>query len=196
MRGPDNPPGFRRTRDWWSRSPQHETRDTGCLGGQRQSPARNQIELVRMAPYVEHHRPQCIASQRIRRHAQRHVDVGGMHRHHLTWVQPQFGEAVHGERAGFHRREILPDPHQRSPHRASPSEPCNETGRCGRLPRFKREHFMQDATRQSSPKHCIHGRMSKRNARHVMGMASCFQTLDLSAQTDELTHARAGHGRS
>ena len=81
MRRAHDPSGLRGRGLWRGGNTQQQSRDTGRLGCQRQFAARDQIELSRLPPDFQHHRPQRIAGQRIGGGSQRGIDVGGAHGH-------------------------------------------------------------------------------------------------------------------
>ena len=70
---------------------QHQADDAGALRGQRQLAARHRIELLDIAPELEHDSAQCVAGERIGRGAQRALDIGGTHHHHAARIEAELG---------------------------------------------------------------------------------------------------------
>ena len=84
-----------------SRNPQHKAGDTGPLRGERQLAARDEIELLRLAPDFQHHDAGCITSERVGGTTQGVLDIGRAHRHKMTRIKTEFGQSAHRQRAHF-----------------------------------------------------------------------------------------------
>ena len=139
--------------------------------GQRQPPARNQIQRTHLAPDIEDDSTQCIAGQRIGSGPQRRLGILRPHRHQKARIEPKLLQSVHGQRAGFPFRKILPHPHQRSSPDQAMGNACDET--CGRraIPAAVREHFMQRPAHQPALQHRVHRGMAEGYARKTVRLA-------------------------
>jgi hypothetical protein len=162
MRRAHDPSRLRRRGLRLRRHPQQQAGDARGLRRQRQLAAGDEIELSGLAPDFEHHSAKRIAGERVGRGPQCGVDVGCAHRHHKAWVETEFGQPAHRQRARFNFGKILPHPNQRPPCRHPPGKACDKTGRRGTLPAGFREHLVHRAQGKTALQRRVGVGMSER----------------------------------
>ena len=168
--------------------PQQKRGDAGRLRSQGQLAAGDEIELARLAKRLQHDGAQRIAGQRIRRAAQRGLDIGGAHGDKQAWIKTEFGKPIRRQRAGFNFRKILPHPDQRLARRQPSRHARDETGRgCALTPLGK--HFMHGGEREPAAQHGIGSPVPERDPAQRMDIAGRLDLLDAAAQGRKRAHA-------
>ena len=140
--GAHDPPRLRRGGNGRGGNAQQKAGDAGALRGQCQLAACDEIELVGVAPDLQHHGTDRITGERVSGGAQRVLDIRGAHRHQAARIKPEFGEPVHGQTPHLALGKILSHPDQRPPRRHTPRKPRDKTGRRRTLPAAFAKHFM------------------------------------------------------
>ena len=162
MRRAHDPTRFRGRGRRDCRNAQQKRGDARGLCRQSELAARHEIELSRLAPDFQHHGAQRIAGQRIGGATQRALGIGRAHHHQTAWIEAEFGQAVHRQRAGFNLGKILPHPDQRSARADTSGKACDETGRSRALMSFG-EHLMHCSHRKATTQHRIRLGMAERH---------------------------------
>ena len=154
--------------------------------------AGDEIELARLAKGLQHDGAERIAGQRIRRGAQRRLDIGGAHGDEQARIEAKLGKPVRRQRAGFKFRKILPHPDQRFSRTKPSCDGSDETGRRRALMPLG-EYFMHGSQREPAAQHRIRRAMTKRDLVQRMNITRRFDALDAAAQGRKRADACAAH---
>ena len=167
---------------WLCRHPQHKTGRARGLGGQCQFAAGDEIDLLRLAPDLEHDDTHRIAGQGVGRCPQRLIHVGRSNGDEKARIETEFGKPVHRDRAGFDFRKILPDPDKRPPRGHTPGKSRDKTGRRRALPAGLRKHLVHRAHSEPALQMCVGLCMSERHLAQAMRRTMRLDALDAVAQ--------------
>ncbi len=143
--GAHDPPRLRRGGHGRGGNAQQKSGDAGALCSQCQLAAGHEIELVGLAPDLQHHGTDRITGKRVGGGAQCVLDITGAHRHQATRINPEFGKPVHRQTPHLALGKILPHPDQRPAWRDAPREPCDKAGGGSTLPAALAKHLMDCA---------------------------------------------------
>ena len=190
MRRAHDPSRLRRRGLRLRRHPQQQAGHAGGLRRQRQLAARDEIELTRLPPDLQHHDAERIAGQRVGSRPQRGLDVGGAHRHEQPRIETELGQSAHRQRARFDFRKILPDPHERPPRGRPPGEARDKSRRRSALPATFGEHLVHRTQSEAALQRRIRLGMPERDLARRIGIAMRLDALDAAAQTCKRVRAR------
>lgn len=98
----------------WRGATQQKGRDARRLGRQRKAPADRQIKLARLAPGLDHDRPQRRASGGLRASPQHALRVAGPHQQDARGIEAELGQPRRMQTARLAIQRILPDPEDRA----------------------------------------------------------------------------------
>jgi hypothetical protein len=123
--------------------------------------------LTRFAPDFQHDTANRIAGECVGGRPQGGVHIGRAYGHQQTWIEAEFGQSAHRQRARFNFGEILPYPHQGPACHRPSRKPCDESCRRGALAPLGK-HFMNCPEREATLQRCIDVHVPKRHpARRV-----------------------------
>jgi len=181
MRRAHDPPALGRRWPRLRSQPQHQAGRARGLCGQCQLAARNEVELSRFAPDLQHDRAHGIAGQGVGGRPQRLFDIGSTDSHEKPRIETEFGKPVHRDCAGFDFGKILPDPDHRPARGHAACEACNKAARHGTLPASFRKHLMHGAQSEPALQVCVGLRMSERHLAQAIRRAVRLDALDAVA---------------
>lgn len=136
--------------------------DAGLRGGERQAAAGDKIDILRIAPELEHDRAERPAGQSFQSRPQAAIRIGRAHDHNALRIETEIEQPRHRKLAERERREILANPENGT----AAGNPYRQSGRKTRgrhaLPFLRCEDFMQDAGFQPALQDGIRARMPER----------------------------------
>ena len=148
--------------------------------------------MARFAPDFQHDSAKRIASERVGGRPQCGVHIGRAYGHEQAWIEAEFGQPAHRQRARFNFREILPHPHQGPACRHPSCETRDESRRRGALGSLG-EYLVHRPDRQAALQRRIGIRMSERHPAPHIRLTGRFDAFDTAAQSRKRVRARAGH---
>ena len=148
---------------------------------QRQLAAGDEVELLRLAPDLQHDSAHGITGQGVGSCPQCLINIGCADGDETARIEPKLRKPVHQDGAGFDFREILPDPYKRPPRGHAACKPRDKAGRRRALPSRFRKHLMQRAQSEPALQVCIGLDVPERHLAQATCRAMRLDALDVAA---------------